>query len=141
MSVDVKNAEVLRSKMIHHLSYLLKVSPMKNQNFSWKFLCFLLICDMFIGLYLKNCSGDLRPVLWELVTYTHSMVANTSIGCIHTHFVYSISNSTVDHIEIVSINPLFFVTDGYWWKYNVFNMVCDVEYGAIFFHKVSMNAS
>ncbi len=67
--VDVENAEILSSKMIFHLSYLLKVLPMKSQYFSWKFLCFLLICNMFIGLYLEKCSGNLRQVLWEWVTY------------------------------------------------------------------------
>ncbi len=58
--VDAETAEILSSKMMHHLSYSLKVSPMKSQYFSWKFFCFLLICDMFIGLYLK--------VFWRLTS-------------------------------------------------------------------------
>ena len=33
-----------------------------------------------------------------------------ALGCIHTHFVHSISNSTVDHVEIGAINSLLFVT-------------------------------
>ncbi len=66
----LKMLKILSSEVIYHLSYLLKVSPMKSQHFSWKFLCFLLICDMFIGLYLKKCSGYLRLVLWEWVTYS-----------------------------------------------------------------------
>ncbi len=44
--------------MTYHLSYLLKVSPMKSQDFSWKFLCFLLICDMFIS---QNVFWRLTP--------------------------------------------------------------------------------
>ena len=39
------------------MSYMLKLLQMKSLNFSRKFLCFLLICDMFVRLYLKECSG------------------------------------------------------------------------------------
>ena len=30
--------------------------------------CFLLVCDMLIGLYFKKCSND-STFLWERVTY------------------------------------------------------------------------
>ncbi len=62
--------------MIYYLSYLIKVSPTKGQYFSQKFLCFLLIYDMLIGLYLKKCSGDLRRVLWEWVTYCNTQLSS-----------------------------------------------------------------
>ncbi len=62
--VDVENSELVSSKMMYHLSYLAKISLMKNQYFSWKFLCFLLVCGMFIGLYPKTGSSDFRWVLW-----------------------------------------------------------------------------
>ena len=50
-------------------SHIYTVSPMKIKCFSWTFLYLLFICDLFIGLYLKKCSGDLWCVLWHRVTY------------------------------------------------------------------------
>ena len=54
--VDVENAEILRSEMMHHLSYLL---IMENQY--WKFICFLFICDIYLlaCIWKKKCSSDL----------------------------------------------------------------------------------
>ncbi len=41
----------------------------------------------------------------------HDMRYHSSqLGPIHSHFVHSISNSTVDHFEIDSINALIFCT-------------------------------
>ncbi len=71
--------------MMYHLSSLLKVSPMKNQFICSKFLCFLLIYDMFIGLYLKKCSGDLRRVLWEWVTYASCIICIVHITISSVH--------------------------------------------------------
>ncbi len=59
---DAENDWILSSKMMHHLSYSLKVSPMKSQYFPWKLLCCLLIWDTFIGLYRKKCSANLQRV-------------------------------------------------------------------------------
>ena len=43
--------------------------------------------------------------------------------CIHTPDIHSILNSLVDHVEIVSINSLLFLTDAYFRKCNAFNIV------------------
>ena len=47
--------------------------------FLWKIPLFSIDSDMFIGLYLKKCSGDLRRVLWEWVTYSDEFVWGGSI--------------------------------------------------------------
>ncbi len=49
----LENAEILALIWCITCHYLREVSHMINQYFFSKFFCFILICDMFIGLYLK----------------------------------------------------------------------------------------
>ncbi len=51
----------------------------------------------------------------------HSLLLDSLLRC--TPFIHLISNFIVDHIEIVSINSLLFVTDAYWWKCDAFNII------------------
>ena len=47
---------------------------------------------MFIGLFLKKCSGDLRRVLWEWVTYTyiaHLLETEPASFCAFLHVIFT----------------------------------------------------
>ena len=56
-------------------------------------------------------------------------IAVQQLGSIHSHFVRSISNSTVDHFEIDSINVLIFCTGCLMTKMQCIrhHMIFDVE--------------
>ena len=64
--VDVKNTEILSSKMTYHMSFC-SVLLMKCQYTSWKFLCFLLY--LFATCLLGCISKCVGQLLWQWVTY------------------------------------------------------------------------
>ena len=67
-------ALTLSFKMIYYMSWLLPYLGSKNYFFLVKFLCFLLIFNMFNKPYLLLFPGDLSLILWEQVSYVLSKV-------------------------------------------------------------------
>ena len=62
--------QTLSFKMIYYMSWLLPYLGSKTCYFLEKFLCFLLIFEMFSEPYLLLFNGDLSLILWEQFSNT-----------------------------------------------------------------------
>ncbi len=58
ISVDSENAEIIRFKMIDHLSYLFQFLPTKNHYFHWNSIVFY---------WLVTCWIASQTVFWQLI--------------------------------------------------------------------------
>ena len=66
--------QTLSFKMIYYMSGLLLHFGSKIYHFLEKFLCFLLISDMFSEPYLLYFPGDLSLILWEQVSFFRDLM-------------------------------------------------------------------
>ena len=66
---QIHDVQTLSFKMICNIPGLLSDLGSKTHYFLEKFLCFLLIFEMFNEPYLLKLPGDLSLILWEQVSY------------------------------------------------------------------------
>ena len=92
----------------------------------------ILLRDVKISVHVHRRKHDCVKFLWVALYIIEAKIAKTYLcpyrilynqGSIHSTFVHSISNSTVYHLYIDSINALFFVPVVWWQKCHVFDII------------------
>ncbi len=85
---------------------LFKVSPVTNQHFSWKFHCFILICDIFFGLISKSL----------LATYSRFRDSGShyELSFLNTIFVTAPQSKNAASTFQITYRVLSFVLENSW---------------------------